>query len=178
MKYLAFIISILGLLVGSSAAFGCDEKCKKEEAQATHNVSFPGYLSWGFCEDTRMQFMASAIPSLEKYRDGEIDTRYKGPLKNIKSFVNQRKDWLAECDEYLKLTGKGRIFDDSKTTGQIFAAMDSVTKELDALIAGATYSNEYGDDSAEQVRSRFDSLLKLVDDHKTLMHLKGKYVSR
>lgn len=178
MKTLTYILSIFTLVVTASVANACDENCKREEAQATHSVKFPSYLTWNFCGDTRSQFMASAVRSMEKYRDGKIDTRYKGPLKNIKGFVNQRKEWLAECDNYLKLTGRGRIFDDEKTTKAIFGAMDSVTNELGALIAGATYSSDVGDDSSSQVRNRFDSLLKLVDDHKTLMHLKGRYVSR
>ncbi len=177
MRFLAYIFTILALTIGSSA-YSCDEKCKKEQAQTTHNIKFPGYLTWNFCEDTRSQFFTSAVPSLEKYRDGKIDTRYKGPLRNIKSFVSQRKEWLAECDQYLKYTGKGRIFDDDATTTKIFNAMDSVSKELGALIAGVTYSSEIGEDSASEIRYRFDDLLKRVDDHKSLMHLKGRYVVR
>lgn len=176
MKILAMISTIL--LVSASAANGCDEQCLKEKAEANNNVAFSSYLSWKHCDDTRMNFMTSSISSLDKYRSKHFDTRYKGGIKNIKNYLEQRKEWLQECDNYMQLTGKGRVFDDAKTTKKVFTAIDQVTKELNDLIAGVTYSNEFGQDSATVMNEKFDNLFKVVEDHKTLMHLKGRYVTR
>lgn len=177
MKILAMISTIL-LTVSASAANGCDEQCLKEKAEASNKVSFAGYLSWKYCDDTRMDFMTSSVSSLENYRSKHFDMRYKGGIKNIKNYLVQRKEWLQECDEYIQLTGKGRIFEDAKTTKKVFTAIDEVTKELSDLIAGITYSSEFGQDSSTVMNEKFDSLFKTVEDHKTLMHLKGRYVTR
>ncbi|TVZ39596.1 hypothetical protein P886_4001 [Alteromonadaceae bacterium 2753L.S.0a.02] len=177
MKKLVAMLSLLALVLGSPAQ-GCDEQCKKENAERTTGEKFHSYLSWKFCEDTRMDFITSSMRSLDTYRSKHFDTRYKGGMRNIKNYVEQRKEWLIECDNYLQLTKKERVFDDEKTTKAIFKAMDDVTHELDDLIAGVTYSSSLGQDSAEVINEKFDVLLKRVDDHKTLMHLKGRYVTR
>lgn len=177
MKTLATIITFCTLVV-ASAANGCDEQCLREAAESKNNVEFPTYLTWKYCDDIRMDFMTSSMTSLEKYRSDHFDTRYKGGMRNIKSYIEQRKEWLQECDTYLQFTRKSRIFEDDKTTDSIFAAMDKVTKELDDLIAGVTYSSALGQDSQSVINERFDLLFKEVDDHKTLMHLKGRYVTR
>ncbi len=163
-------------LVLASTVYGCDEVCLKEKAETKHKIEFPGYLTWKHCDDTRMTFMSSSINSLDNYKTNHFDTRYKGGMRNIKNFVLQRKEWLMECDNYMQLTKRGRIFDDA--TKDIFTAMDSVAKELDDLIAGVTYSSEVGQDSKAVMTERFDKLIKLVDDHKQLMHYKGRYVTR
>ncbi|WP_185236390.1 hypothetical protein [Teredinibacter franksiae] len=177
MKYLAMIFT-LALTVLASSAYGCDEKCAKDKAEAEKNVQFPGYMSWKFCEDTRMDFMTSSMESLDKYRSKHFDTRYKGGIRNIKNYMVQRKAWLVECDTYMQLTGKGRIFEDNKTTKKIFKAMDSVTKELGDLIAGVTYSSSLGQDSSVVLNGHFETLFTAVDDHKNIMLLKGRYVTR
>ncbi len=169
------LVLIAAFAIMSSPAFSCDEECLKEKAEATHNVKFASYLNQKFCDGVAMDFMTSSMRSLENYRSNRIDTKYKGPMKNTRAYVAQRKDWLLECDNYLKLTGIGRIFDNDKTTKEIFALMDSVSKEFSALISGASYS---GEDASEVIRDKLDALLTKVDDHKALMHLKGKYVVR
>lgn len=179
MKPKHFLILVLGFLYASvAAANDCDEACKKAEAEAKHSKTFPSYLSWSYCDDIRMEFMTSAMRSLESYRSKHLDVRYKGAMRNTKQFINQRQAWLSECNEYLSLTGKGRIFNDRKTTDEIFYAMNDVKDELDALISGSTYSADFGSDSTEFIAEKFDTLFKLVDDHKAIMHLKGKYVFR
>jgi len=177
MKKLATICTFL-LVVVASAAYGCDEQCLKEKAETKNNVTFPGYLTWKHCDDTRMDFMTSSMSSLDNYRSKHFNTRYKGGMRNIKNYIVQRKEWLKECDSYLYMTGKGRVFENTKTTRQVFRAMDAVIKELDDLLAGITYSSSAGEESQAIIDERFDRLLKVVDDHKTLMHLKGRYVNR
>jgi hypothetical protein len=172
-KLLGFTV----LLVLAFPALGCDEACQRDRASVTHNVEFPGYLSWKFCEDTRMAFVESDISSLEKYRRDRLDTKYKGSMRNIKNFIEQRKSWLAECDDYMNKTNRGRIFKDDATTLQLFAALDSVSGELDKVIKGVTYVSSGDQDENAIIGSRFDQLFKLVDDHKAVMMLKGQFVT-
>ncbi|SMF58080.1 hypothetical protein SAMN02745866_03749 [Alteromonadaceae bacterium Bs31] len=175
MKAILTIGTIVSLVLASTV-YGCDEECLKEKAETKNNISFPSYLTWEYCDNTRMDFMTSSIDSLENYKTNHFDTRYKGGMRNIKNYVIQRKEWLQECDQYMQLTNHGRVFDDA--TKDIFSAMDAVIKELDDLIAGVTYSSETGQDSKAIMAERFDGMFKLVDDHKQLMHYKGRYVTR
>jgi len=177
MKSLTLAIALL-TTVAFSSANACDETCRRDRAQSEYKVEFPSYLNWKFCEDTRMDFMTRDMKSVANYQSKNFDTRYKGGMRNIKNFVEQRKEWLVECDDYMIKTNKGRIFQDEKTTEDIFSALDSVARELEALIAGATYSSQAGEDSNTIMNEKFDSLLTSVDDHMTLMHLRGKYVTR
>ena len=177
MRTLASAIIVIASLLASNA-YGCDEQCLREQAQAAHETRFPKYLTWAYCEDIRMEFMTTTMRSLESYKENNLNPKFKGGMRNTKSFIEQRKEWLQECDRYLSLTNKGRIFEDEKTTEQIYAAMDSITKELGSLIAGVKYSSSAGEDAGAVTRDKFDTLFKTVDDHKTLMHLKGRYVFR
>jgi predicted transcriptional regulator len=172
-KLLAFAV----LLVLASPALGCDETCQRDRASVTYNVEFPGYLSWKFCEDTRMAFVESDVSSLERYRKDRLDTKYKGSMRNIKDFIEQRKSWLAECDDYMNKTNRGRIFKDDATTQQLFTSMDAVSSELDKVIKGVTYVASGDQDEQTIIGSKFDQLFKLVDDHKAVMMLKGQFVT-
>ena len=167
---------VAGLIFTSQAALGCDEACRKEAAEKKQSVSFPGYLSWQYCEDLKLDFMTTDMGSLQSYSSKHFDTKYKGPIRNTVRFLDQRKEWLAECDNYLSLTDKGRIFYDAKTTSKVFGEIDSVKSELQLVLEGATYSSAQGDETKVIVGEKFDSLFQAVDDHKNLMHLKGKYV--
>ena len=175
MKILATIIFAVMVFI-SPSALSCDEQCLRDKAQAKHNVKFPKYLTWEYCDSITMEFMTGAVRSLDNYRTNHLSTRFKGPLRNTKSFIEQRKIWLEECDEYLTVTKELRVFEDEKTTKAIFASMDSVTSELGALINGASYSSM--EDENLVINEKFDDLFKRIDDHKTLMHLKGRYVFR
>ncbi len=177
MKIIASIIAAVATLLVSSA-YGCDEECRKLKAQEANNMTFSSYVSWQYCDDVRMDFMTTAMRSLENYQTKHFNTKYKGGMRNTKNFLEQRKEWLQECDTYLRLTDKGRIFDDEKTTKEVFAKMDAVTKELDALLSGVTYTSSFGQDASAVVGDKFQALFKVVDDHKTLMHMKGRYVFR
>ena len=174
--FASLIIGLTSLIV--SSAYACDEECQKQQAEKANNVKFASYLSWEYCDDIRMEFMTSGMRSLEDYQTKHFNPKFKGGMRNTRNFLNQRKEWLQECDTYLSLTTKGRIFDDEKTTKQIFAKIDTLTKELGDLIAGVTYSSSFGQDSTEVVGEKFQDLFVTVDDHKTLMHMKGKYVFR
>lgn len=170
------IITLVTLI--ASSAYGCDEACKKAEAESKHKIEFPGYLSWKFCDETRIDFITSDMGSLENYSSKHFDTRYKGGMRNIKKFLEQRISWLQECNQYMSMTGKGHIFENAKTTKAIFASMKAVSKELGDLINGVTYSSELGDGTSAVMKEKFEKLITKVDDHKNLMALRGDLVYR
>ena len=177
MKIIATLLVLLMVPLASDV-YGCDEACLKAKAEAARNIKYPTYMSWKFCDDTRQDFMTTAMRSIQSYKEKHFDTRYKGGMRNIKNYIEQRKKWLVECDSYLYSTKKARVFEDNKTTWKIFHAIDSTTKELTALINGVTYSSASGADSNSVMIERFDELLTAVENHHTLMHLKGRYVYR
>jgi hypothetical protein len=172
------LLSLFVLMVLGIPAFGCDEACLRDRATVTNNVEFPNYLTWKFCEDTKQSFMQGDIASLENYRHQRLNTEHKNRMRNIQNFVVQRKEWLMECDKYMELTERGRIFRDETTTTKIFQAMDAVSTELASVLGGTTYTGE-GTASSENaiIGGKFDHLFKLVDDHKTMLMLKGQFVS-
>ncbi|MGQ9427551.1 hypothetical protein ACXYTJ_04310 [Gilvimarinus sp. F26214L] len=171
------LIGLIVLLVLAAPALGCDEACQRERATAQSNVEFASYLSWKFCEDTKLSFMQSDVPSLKNFRNTRLDTQYKGRIRNIKTFVDQRKAWLMECDGYMTQTNHGRIFGDEATTTKLFAAMDAMSTELGKAIKGVTYVASGDQDENAIIASKFDSFFKLMDDHRAVMSLKGQFVT-
>jgi len=176
MKKITAFLSLVMFTMLSSSAFSCDEKCLRDKAQASSKVTFPAYLTWKYCDGIAMDFMTSAMRSLNSYHTNNFNTKFKGPLKNTRNYLVQRTEWVKECDNYLKLTKNKRIFGDSKMTDSILASVKKVDEEFAALIEGASYSTE--NDAKEAMGSKIQALAKLVDDHKTIMHMKGRYVVR
>ena len=139
---------------------------------------FPSYLTDKYCNGIKVDFMTSSIKSLQRYRDKQLPSQHRGGMNNIRKYLEQREDWLLECDNYLASTSKHRLFKDEKTTDNIFSAISSVTGELNSLITGVTYSTEPGQSATSVAGQKFDRLFKLVDDHQTLMLMKGQVVYR
>ncbi len=167
----------LALMVLAVPAFACDEACMRERAATTHNVEFPGYLNWGFCADTKAAFMDHDVSSLKSYRSKRLNIEHRNRMTRIKEFVEQRKEWLRECDDYYEKTDHGRIFKDEQTTKKIFNAMDSVSKELGSALAGATYVNEEGQEDVSIIGTKFDQFFDLVETHRTVMALQDQFVT-
>lgn len=157
-------------------AFACDEACKKAEAENKHQTKFPGFLSWQYCDRLKYDFLTVDSDSLINYGSKHFQTKFKGPIKNIISMIEQRETWLMECDDYLSKTRDERIFYDNKTNTDIFGKMTNVKKELRAVLDGVTYSSAQGDETQKIVQEKFQSLYDAIDTHKNLMHLKGKLV--
>lgn len=145
---------------------------------AQADSGFPAYLNGKFCNDIKQDFINIAMRSLHDYRNQQLASQHRGGMNNIRNFLLQREAWLQECDQYLKATQRVRIFQDDKTTEVIFNAMDAVSKELDSLIRGVTYSMDAGGNPTDVAASKFDQLFKLVDDHQTLMLIRGQVVFR
>ncbi|GAB3100897.1 hypothetical protein G8770_16420 [Aestuariicella hydrocarbonica] len=139
---------------------------------------FPSYLSEKYCQGIKLDFMTSSIKSLQRYRDKQLTSQHRGGMNNIRKFLEQRQDWMLECDQYLSKTGKQRLFLDKKTTESVFSAIDSVASELNSLVNGVTYSVENGGSPTDVAAEKFDQLFKLVDNHQTMLLMKGQVVYR
>ena len=173
------LICFFSLLCIATTSFACeDEACRKQVAETQRGEKFPSYLSSKYCGDIAMEFMTTTIKSLQSYRQKQLASKHRGGMNNTSRFIEQRKEWLEECDEYLSMTSKNRLFKDAKTTNRILKTMDSVSKELKALVKGVTYTNESGDDTVAVAGEKFDQLFSLVEQHKTKLLLKGQYVIR
>lgn len=170
---LLFLACISSLSAYVSA---CDENCKREQATAKTGTAFPSYLTWEYCDGLKHDFMTTDVNNLQAYSSKHFNTKYKGPIKNIIKLIDQRKDWLQECDKYVTATRGERIFYDNATTKSIFDKLDSAKKELVDVLNGVRYSSFEGDETKKIVGERFETLFVAIDDHKNLMHLKGKYV--
>lgn len=139
---------------------------------------FPSYLSEKYCQGIKLDFMTSSIKSLQRYRDQQLTSQHRGGMNNIRKFLEQRQDWMLECDQYLSKTAKQRLFLDKKTTEGVFSAIDSVASELNSLVNGVTYSVENGGNPTDVAAEKFDHLFKLVDNHQTMLLMKGQVVYR
>ena len=177
MKNLLLPIVLLLMALAGSQVNACDEDCKRKQAMEQHNVEFPSYLNAKFCETTSVDFLLRDYASLEKYRDDRLPTGHKGGMNNIRKMLEQRKEWLTECDDYLRLTEQGRVFYNAETTQTVFAAIDKVTTELNALVYNGSQEVivTNGLDIAEQ---DFDKMLTVLDQHKTNLQLRGQLVIR
>lgn len=167
---------VLTLLLGfiAPAAFSCDETCQRDKAMAEHKVIFPSYLDSKYCKTTSVDFLVGARKSLQKYFDERLNSAHRGGIRNIRNFIEQRKEWLQECDNYLALTNQGRTFRTKETTEQIFAAMSSLSDELERLVKLPRTPNEDGYALTENARQGFEQMFKLVDGHRTDLQLRGQ----
>lgn len=158
-------------------ALACDEECKRNAAMEENDVTFPGYLTASYCQDTSVDFLLGARESLQKYREGKLESGHKGGIRNIRNFLQQRKKWLLECDNYLVLTGQGRVFKDEETTERIVSSIESVSRELERLMSVGSGihvpATQLGGAGA-----RFDQLFMVVDSHRTDLQLRGQLVIR
>lgn len=158
-------------------AMACDENCKREAAMTEHGVKFPSYLTANYCQDTSIDFLLKARDSLQSYKNDNLPTGHKGGMRNISRFLQQRKQWLAECDNYLQLTAQGRVFRDEKTTQRIIEAIDAVSKELDKLIGTGT-TIRLPESQVAGASQRLDLLFNAIDSHRTDLQLRGQLVIR
>jgi len=169
MKKLLFCL----LLLGAHSAFACDETCLREQAMATHKVKFPGYLDSQYCRTTSIDFLISARKSLQHYHDERLNTAHRGGIRNIRNFLEQRREWLAECDNYLKLTNQGRVFRSKESSEQIFSSITSLSEELARLTGIPASASEDAMTLTEIARQRFDQMFRHLDNHRTDLQLRG-----
>ena len=153
-KVLLLLVPLL-----SVAAFACDENCKRDAAMAEHD------------------FLLRARDSLANYQEKNLPTGHKGGMRNIRSFLQQRKQWLEECDQYLGLTSQGRVFRDDATTQQIIDAIDAVSNELERLMGSGT-GVRVPESQVAGADHRLELLFGAMDNHRTELQLRGQLVIR
>lgn len=150
--------------------------CLFTAGNAGATSSHPAYLNDAYCESLVEQFVDSGMRSLGKYINENFKPEYKGGIRNTINFLNQRAEWLGECDSYLSDTADSRIFFDEKNTTAIFEAMDALAKELQLVREGVEYPDAAGNNNPRPfIKSRFDTLATLVDQHHTRILMKKQF---
>lgn len=167
------LLSVLLLTLIAPLAFACDETCMREKAMLENNVSFPGYLDSTYCKTTVKDFLVNSRKSLDKYREERLGTGHRGGIRNIRNFIEQRKEWLQECDNYMSLTDQGRVFRTATTTQELFTAMSSLSKELESLVYRPKNNAEDTYQVTQSAMQKFDLMFQLMDTHKTDLQLRG-----
>ncbi|WP_193165379.1 hypothetical protein [Microbulbifer hainanensis] len=136
----------------------------------------PSYLSPKYCESVAEQFVDSGMRSLGKYVNENFNPEFKGGIRNTVDFLNQRSDWLSECDDYLADTSKDRIFYSPKLTKKIFSAITELSRELQHVREGVEYPDDAGNNNPTPfIKQRYDTLAKLVDQYHTRMLMKKQF---
>ncbi|WP_299593409.1 hypothetical protein [uncultured Microbulbifer sp.] len=136
----------------------------------------PSYLTDSYCNTLVEQFVDSGMRSLGKYVNENFKPKYKGGIRNTINFLNQRTEWLGECDSYLADTASTRLFHDEQNTKAIFDAMQALAKELQMVREGVEYPDETGANNPRPfIVSRFETLAELVDQHHTRMLMKKQF---
>lgn len=167
--------SINGLRLSFKTAVltGLIAACATTSATAkTH----PSYLTDSYCNTLVEQFVDSGMRSLGKYVNENFKPQYKGGIRNTINFLNQRSEWLGECDAYLADTARAHLFHDEQNTKAIFDAMQALAKELQMVREGVEYPDETGSNNPRPfIVSRFETLAELVDQHHTRMLMKKQF---
>lgn len=167
------IFLIINLLCFSQFSLACDEACKRTKAEEANNIKFATYLNAKYCQSTGVDFLLQGRKSLQDYREKQLPTAHRGGAKNIRSFILQRKDWLQECDNYLRLTDQGRIFRNKENTEKILSSMSSTADELHKIMMRPRVEVESMELIAGPAGLRFDELFKSVDDHYLELQRRG-----
>ena len=163
----------LHLVLIAPFPFACDETCMRERVMAEHDVKFPAYVDSKYCKTTSVDFLVNARKSLQKYREDRLSSGHRGGIRNIRNFIEQRKEWLQECDKYLEMTKQRRVFRTGETTEQILNSMDSLSKELHSLIYRPKNAAEDTHQLTELAGQKFELMFQLMDAHRTDLQLRG-----
>jgi len=167
------ILLVLHLVLFSSLAFACDETCMRDKAMVEKNVRYPEYLTAQYCRTTKIDFLVNARKSLQQYREQRLATGHRGGIRNIRNFIEQRREWLMECDAYLDAVKQGRIFQNKATTDDIFASITSLSTELNSLVFRPRNAAENTSEITASAAQKFDLMFQLLDNHRTDLQLRG-----
>ncbi|MFA0810130.1 hypothetical protein [Microbulbifer epialgicus] len=136
----------------------------------------PSYLTEKYCSSVVEQFVDSGMRSLDKYINEHFNPEYKGGIRNTIRFLEQRLEWLSECNNYLKDTAQTYVFHSEDDTQSIFSAITELTRELQHVRSGVEYRDDAGNNNpAPYVKRRFEALAQLVDRHHTRMLMKKQF---
>ncbi|MEW5248507.1 hypothetical protein [Microbulbifer sp. 2201CG32-9] len=136
----------------------------------------PSYLTPKYCESLTEQFVDNGMRSLGKYVNDNFQPEFTGGIRNTIDFLEKRSSWLSECNDYLLDTHNSSVFYSATLTREIFAAMEALAKELQHVREGVEYTDDSGNNNPKPViKSRFDTLAKLVDQHHTQILLRKQF---
>ncbi|WGL17383.1 hypothetical protein PVT68_03575 [Microbulbifer bruguierae] len=136
----------------------------------------PSYLSQSYCDSVVEQFVESGMRSLGKYINDNFSLEYKGGIRNTVNFLNQRSEWLSECNDFLRDTSSSYVFYNEENTKDIFDAINALAKELQLVREGVEYPDESGNNNPHPfIKGRFDTLAKLMDQHHTRILMKKQF---
>ncbi|WP_299583273.1 hypothetical protein [uncultured Microbulbifer sp.] len=154
-------LGLLSLLIASTSS-----------SAKTH----PSYLTEEYCSSVVEQFVGSGMRSLGKYVNEHFNPEYKGGIRNTIRFLEQRSEWLNECNEYLVDTNNTYIFHSQDDTQDIFMAINELTRELQHVRSGVEYRDDTGNNNpAPFIKRRFTTLAQLVDRHHTRLLMKKQF---
>jgi len=136
----------------------------------------PSYLTEKYCDSVVEQFVDSGMRSLDKYINEHFNPEYKGGIRNTIRFLEQRLEWLNECNDYLTDTTQTHVFHSEDDTQSIFKAINELTRELQHVRAGVEYRDDAGNNNpAPYVKRRYETLAQLVDQHHTRMLIQKQF---
>lgn len=168
-KYALFFIA----LSLSSLTLACDENCKRDKVSAKLNIQFAPHLNAKYCQSTTNDFLLNARNSLDKYKENQLPTAHRGGARNIRNYINSRKEWLRECDDYLQAMDLGNVFRKKDTTQTIFKLMDEVSLELEKITKRPANKAENINEFIEPAQTKFDNLFKHMDAHVIELQKRG-----
>lgn len=157
----------------SSFVFACDEQCKKDQLAATKQLIFANHLNLKYCHSTVSDFLLNTRKSLGNYHEKQLPTAHRGGARNIRNFINARKDWLVECDQYMTAMEYGSVFRKRQTTAQIFKAMDETAQELEKLMKTPSQPSEDAAALVAPASEKFSQLFELMDAYMIELQKRG-----
>lgn len=167
------ILLLLSLLFVSHASWACDEACKRTKVETAKNIKFPSYLNMKYCQSTTNDFLLNARKSLQRYKDTQLPTAHRGGAKNIRNFINQRRDWLQECDNYMRDLELGYVFRQKETSDKVFTTMAKVSDELYKIMMRKKNKEEVINIVIAPAEAQFEELFTLLDDHVIELQKRG-----
>ncbi|WP_444904390.1 hypothetical protein ACJJIU_05250 [Microbulbifer sp. CnH-101-E] len=136
----------------------------------------PSYLTKEYCSSVVEQFVGAGMRSLDKYVNEHFNPEYKGGIRNTIRFLEQRLEWLNECNAYLVDTNNAYVFHSQDDTQNIFSAINELTRELQHVRSGVEYRDDTGNNNpAPFIKRRFATLAELVDRHHTRLLMKKQF---
>ncbi|GAA5525599.1 hypothetical protein Maes01_02170 [Microbulbifer aestuariivivens] len=143
---------------------------------ASYAKPHPPYLTESYCEGLVEQFVGSSMRSLNSYVNQHFNLEYRGGIRNTIHFLDQRIEWLTECNDYLEDTSESTVFYNEGLTQDIFAAIQALSRELQHVQDGVEYSDETGTNNPTPfIKQRYDELAQLVERYHTRVLLDKQF---
>ncbi|WKD50834.1 hypothetical protein [Microbulbifer spongiae] len=136
----------------------------------------PAYLTNDYCNSVVEQFIDSGMRSLDKYINEHFNLEYTGGIRNTIRFLEQRLEWLTECNDYLMDTSNTHVFHNQEDTQNIFTAINALARELQHVRSGVEYRDDAGNNNpAPFIKRRYRDLAQLLDRHHTRMLMQRQF---